>query len=55
VSQLDPEKIKIFKNVNVSDTTVQKGKADISDSLSDNFKQTVNSAYNLCVETKTLI
>jgi len=55
VSELGPEKMKIFKNVSVSDMTVQKGKADISDSLSDNFKQRVNSAYNPWVETKTLI
>jgi hypothetical protein len=47
--------MEIFKNVSVSDMNVQKRTADISDSLSGNFKHTANSAYNPCVRTKTLI
>jgi hypothetical protein len=46
VSELGQEKIEISKNDSVSEMTVQKRTADVSDSLSNNFKQTVNSAYN---------
>jgi hypothetical protein len=47
--------MEIFKNVSVSGMTAQKRTADISDSLSNNFKQTVNFAFTPWVQTKTSI
>jgi len=44
-----------LKNVSVSDMSVQKRIADISDSLSDNFKQRANFAFTPWVQMKTPI
>jgi hypothetical protein len=44
VSEFYPEKREIFKNVTVSRMAVQRRIADISDNLSDRFRQTVNYA-----------
>jgi hypothetical protein len=47
--------MEILKNISFSGMNVQKRIADISDSLSDNFKQTVNSAFTPWVQTKIQI
>ena len=50
------KKIKeIFKNVSVSGMTAQKRTVDISDILSDSFKQTANCVFTPWVQTKTPI
>jgi hypothetical protein len=45
--------MEILKNISVSGMSVQKRIADVSESLSDNFKHTVNYSFTPWVQTKT--